>query len=274
VEKLPESIDGSIQRLLDEGYALYRRGAYVVASVPYLDINGNLHTGLMVDTLNFEEDGRVRIAPTNHQMYFVGLQPYDNHGRILFGGNGANTVPLFDGKSSSFYWSWKLKDPSGQMRDYQDLHEKFVEYIAYVSGPAEAKCPEFKITPFVGLTQDRSACPFPFEDMNSARANLGELDKLLESDVVAVVGAGGTGSYLFDLISKTRVKKIKLFDFDVVDLHNAFRMPGPTNREHLGQPKVRVIEQRYEGWHAGTEVYEVNVDCSSGALFDGVTFAS
>ena len=47
------------------------------------------------------------------------------------------------------------------------------------------------------------ACPFPFEDMNSARANLGELDKLIESDSIAIIGAGGTGSYIFDLVSKT-----------------------------------------------------------------------
>ncbi|TIS72287.1 MAG: ThiF family adenylyltransferase, partial [Mesorhizobium sp.] len=95
----------------------------------------------------------------------------------------------------------------------------------------------FKVTPFAAIAQSSQECPFPFEDMNSARANLGELDKLLAGDTIAIIGVGGTGSYVFDLISKTRVKAIKLFDFDVLDLHNAFRVPGATDREELGQPK-------------------------------------
>lgn len=104
-------------------------------------------------------------------------------------------------------------------------------------------------------------------------ANLGELDKLIASDSIAIIGAGGTGSYIFDFISKTRVQKIKLFDFDVFDLNNAFRIPGATDREELGQPKVRVIEQRYIGWHKGIEVFEAKLDGESEAYLDGVTFA-
>jgi hypothetical protein len=273
MEKLPESVDGSIQRLLADGYAIYRRGAYIVAAVPYLDVNGNPQSGLMVDTLNLDEDGKIRVAPTNHQMYFVGQQPYDHKGRILFGGANVNVVPLFDGKQSSFYWSWKQLDSAGNKRDYLNLYEKFTDYIVYVSGPAEAKFPDYKITPFDGLATIETTCPFPFEDTNSARANLGELDKLIASDTIAIIGAGGTGSYIFDFISKTRVQKIKLFDFDVFDLNNAFRIQGATDREELGQPKVRVIEQRYSGWHKGIEVFEAKLDGESEAYLEGGTFA-
>jgi hypothetical protein len=273
MEKLPESVDGSIQRLLADGYAIYRRGTYIVAAVPYLDVNGNPQSGLMVDRLNLDEDGKVRVAPSNHQMNFVGQQPYDHKGRILFGGANANVVPLFDGKQSSFYWSWKQLDSAGNKRDYLNLYEKFTDYIVYVSGPVDGKFPDYKITPFDVVATIETTCPFPFEDMNSARANLGELDKLIVSDSIAIIGAGGTGSYIFDFISKTRVQKIKLFDFDVFDLNNAFRIPGATDREELGQPKVRVIEQRYSGWHKGSEVFEVKLDGESEAYLDGVTFA-
>lgn len=273
MEKLPQSVDGSIQRLLDEGYALYRRGPYVVATVRYLDASGSPHTGLMADTLNFDSEGRVRAEPKNHQMYFIGEQPYDDQNRILFGGRDRNSVPLFDGKRSTFYWSWKQTDSAGNKREYVDLYEKFTDYITYVSGPVEAKFPQYKITPYEVLDQTELGCPFPFEDMNSARADLRELDKLLEADCVAIIGAGGTGSYIFDFISKTRVKKIKLFDFDVFDLHNAFRIPGATDREELGQPKIDVLEQRYRGWHNGTEVVEARLDTESAGLLDGVTFA-
>jgi hypothetical protein len=273
MEKLPESVDGGIQRLLDEGYALYRRGPYIVAAVPYLDAQGEADTGLMVDTLNFDADDRVRAQPTNHQMYFIGRQPHDHEGRILFGGSGASSVRLFDGKQSSFYWSWKQLDEAGSKREYVDLYEKFTEYIAYVSGPVEAKCPKFKMAPFSAARETSSECPFPFEDMNSARGDLRELDRLLEDDVVAIIGSGGTGSYIFDLISKTRVKGVKLFDFDILDLHNPFRMPGATEREQLGQPKVAVIEQRYRGWHKGVQVFEKRIDGACEAELKDVTFA-
>ena len=273
MEKLPESVDGSIQRLLAEGYALYRRGSYIVAAITYLDANGTPQSGLMVDTLNIDENGKARVAPINHQMYFVGQQPYDEKGRILFGGAGASNNPLFDGKTSSFYWSWKQLDSQRRMKDYSNLYEKFSDYITYVSGPAEAKFPNFKITPFDEVTSKEITCPFPFEDMNSAKANLLELDKLLEGDSIAIIGAGGTGSYIFDLVSKTKVGKIKLFDFDIFDLHNAFRIPGASTREELGQPKVKVIEQRYKGWHSGTEVFELKLDSNSDDILEGITFA-
>ena len=273
METLPPSEDGSIQRLLDEGYALYRRGDYVVMPVPYLDAAGDPRTGLMVDTLNLDADRQARTLPMNHQMYFIGDQPYDHEGRILFSGNGANASPLFDGKSSTFYWSWKPLDANGAKREYVSLYEKFTEYAAYVAGPAEAKHPEFNATPFVTIGGGPAECPFPFDDMNSARANLSELDKRIADDTVAIIGAGGTGSYIFDLVSKTRVKAIHLFDFDGFDIHNAFRIPGATIREELGQPKVRVIEQRYSGWHNGVKVFEERLDAASENLIEGITFA-
>lgn len=272
MERLPQSVDGGIQRLLAEGYAVYRRGAYIVASVPYLDANGKPHTGLMVDTLNFDADGRVQATPSNHQMYFIGGQPFDEKGRQLFGGAGANSTALFDGKSSSFYWSWKQKDRAGNVREYETLYEKFVHYIDYVSGPAQQKCPEFKITPFL-TGEMRPDCPFRFEDMNSARAALQELDRLIENDTIVIVGAGGTGSYIFDLISKTRVKEIRLYDADIFEIHNAFRVPGASVREEFGQPKVDVIRERYRGWHRGIQTVEAALDETSAARFDGATFA-
>lgn len=273
MEKLPPSEDGSIQRLLDAGFALYRRGPFLVMPIPYLDAVGEPHTGLLVDTINEDADGQARTLPMNHQMYFIGAQPFDQEGRILFGGNGANAVPLFDGKSSSFYWSWKPHGDNGVMRDYVSLEEKFTEYAFYVSGPAEAKHPQFKVAPFADIGQVEADCPFPFADMNSARANLSELDKLLADDTIAIIGAGGTGSYIFDLISKTRVKTIRLYDFDEFDIHNAFRVPGATHREELGQPKVKVIEQRYDNWHRGLKVFEAQLNDNSWGLLEGVTFA-
>lgn len=273
MDNLPRSVDGGIERLIEEGYLLYRRGAYLVAAIPYLDSEGRPQRGLLVDTLNLDPDGRVRTAPTNHQMYFIGQQPHDSQGRILFGGAGSNNTPLFDGLTSSFFWSWKQLDSAGAKRDYQSLYEKVTEYATYISGPAEAKFPNFTVTPFASSLEEERPCPFPFEDMNSARANLLELDRVLEDESILVIGAGGTGSYIFDLLSKARVKNISIYDYDYLDLHNAFRIPGATKREEIGQPKVEVLAQRYEGWHSGTTFISEKLGENSGPLFRGKTFA-
>ena len=50
---------------------------------------------------------------------------------------------------------------------------------------------------------------------------------------VAIVGLGGTGSYVLDLIAKTPVGTIHLYDGDVLFTHNAFRSPGAASLESL-----------------------------------------
>ena len=43
---------------------------------------------------------------------------------------------------------------------------------------------------------------------------------------VVIVGLGGTGGYLLDLLAKTPIEEIHLYDDDIFGTHNAFRAPG------------------------------------------------
>ncbi|WP_318271316.1 ThiF family adenylyltransferase [Sphingobacterium cellulitidis] len=45
----------------------------------------------------------------------------------------------------------------------------------------------------------------------------------LERQKIAIIGLGGTGAYILDMVAKTPVKEIHLFDGDSFDQHNAFR---------------------------------------------------
>lgn len=67
---------------------------------------------------------------------------------------------------------------------------------------------------------------FKYPDTNSSRAGISTLNVRFEGMKIAIVGVGGTGSYILDLVAKTHVKEIHLFDGDVFQLHNAFRAPG------------------------------------------------
>ena len=77
---------------------------------------------------------------------------------------------------------------------------------------------------------------------------------------------GGTGSYLMDILAKTNVKELHLFDEDVLKQHNAFRMCGAARIEELGGSCAKVdwyrrtyAAVREEGIHVHTE--ELTGDC-------------
>jgi hypothetical protein len=50
---------------------------------------------------------------------------------------------------------------------------------------------------------------------------------------IAIVGLGGTGAYILDLVAKSPVKEIHLYDGDRFAQHNAFRSPGAASMEDL-----------------------------------------
>ena len=67
---------------------------------------------------------------------------------------------------------------------------------------------------------------FKYPDANSNRAGISDLNMKFEGQKIAIIGIGGTGSYILDLIAKTNVAEIHIYDGDVFQLHNAFRAPG------------------------------------------------
>lgn len=54
------------------------------------------------------------------------------------------------------------------------------------------------------------------------RANINFINDKFKGMRIGIIGLGGTGSYL-DLVAKTPVDEILLFDDDEFLLHNAFR---------------------------------------------------
>ena len=64
---------------------------------------------------------------------------------------------------------------------------------------------------------------------------------------VALVGLGGTGAYILDLVVKTPVAEIHLYDGDVFLQHNAFRSPGAASVADLRAKlnKVDYYKDRY-----------------------------
>jgi hypothetical protein len=78
------------------------------------------------------------------------------------------------------------------------------------------------------------------------------MNELFSQLKIAIVGVGGTGSYLLDFIAKTPVSEIHLFDKDAFNSHNAFRAPGAASVDELkGQPsKIEYLAQKYSKMHS------------------------
>jgi hypothetical protein len=94
---------------------------------------------------------------------------------------------------------------------------------------------------------------FHYIDTASSRAGIALLSRKLTTSKVAIVGLGGTGSYLLDLIAKVPVGEIHLFDGDKFFQHNAFRSPGAPSGEDLekGMLKVDYFKSIYSRMHRG-----------------------
>ena len=80
-----------------------------------------------------------------------------------------------------------------------------------------------------------------------------DLVDLFRGKTVAIVGLGGTGSYVLDLVSKTEVEEIHLYDTDKFERSNAFRAPGAFSPDQVAARsyKVEMYRERYARFRRG-----------------------
>lgn len=90
-------------------------------------------------------------------------------------------------------------------------------------------------------------------DNASGRAGISAVTAKLQKKSVAIVGLGGTGSYVLDFVSKTPVDQILLIDGDPFEQHNSFRAPGAASVDQLRQQpfKVDYFAKIYSRMHTG-----------------------
>ncbi|CAN5401231.1 ThiF family adenylyltransferase [soil metagenome] len=270
------SHNDDLAKLVDKGYAVafHVSNYLVVRDIPYLDADGALHWGAIVTTLEFLDQNRVK--PQNHEIFFAGAHPHQLDGTPIGNlGGGPVSVPLsgetFDDVIIERSFSNKPK-PKGVFQDFADFYAKIESYVAIISGPAVER---HGVTPLTGksVADDIEDPIFKFRDTLTNRAEIGELASKFEDEVIAIIGLGGTGSYVLDYLVRTRVKEIRGFDGDKFHVHNAFRAPGRTTEGEFDKPKALVMQERYEDFRHGLNLKNVVIDESSANEFEGVSFA-
>ena len=115
--------------------------------------------------------------------------------------------------------------------------------------------------------------PFVFADAASARQRTTDLAMKLVHEKVAIIGVGGTGSYILDFVAKTWVKEIHLFDSDMLLQHNLFRAPGAFIEEGIeGTPNKALFHRdRYSQMHGYVVGHPVDINEDSISLLKDFT---
>jgi hypothetical protein len=256
-----------IDKLLKKGYALsIDNNHLVVRDIPYIDSNGNLQNGAIVSILNFIDQKKAGMK--DHQIFFCGSHPHELNGKPISNLGGGPISVHLTSEDLNVQRSFSNKPPSGRFNDW---FEKIENYVTIISGPAIDK---FDVNPYTfRIVDENSKSVFKYRDTLTSRAEIGELSAKLEGDTVAIIGLGGTGSYLLDFLAKTPVKEIKGFDGDWYHIHNAFRSPGKLSEEELGKRKTEVYKNRYQDFRRNISIYQNYITCDSEKDMARVTFA-
>lgn len=244
---LPELINHSedLKKLLHEGFELcIIDGCAVVSHIPYITSQKEIKYGVLVSPL--ELSGNKTKKPDNHVIHFSGEYPCDKNGNKITAIEHATINQKYGGTTCNY--SFSNKPSSG----YKDYYEKFTNYINIISSHAKSLNPNVITNTFMIPTSCDSGV-FEYYDTNSARAGISEINKKVSNQKVGIVGLGGTGSYILDLMAKTEVKEIHLFDGDKFYSHNAFRAPGAPNKTILNKQKYKTnyFKGIYKNMHNG-----------------------
>lgn len=259
-----------LKRLRDEGYDVEVRSNYLlIKQVPYVNSSKEIKLGILVSELSVAGD--LTTTPKDHTVYFSGEHPCDKNGAALTRITNQSAQKTLD-HDLIVHHSFSSKPTSG---GYKDHHEKMVTYVAIISNPAHSIAPSVTAKTFPVIESKADESVFNYVDTASSRAEINVVTRKLEIiKRVGIVGLGGTGSYVLDLIAKTPVREIILFDGDKFAQHNAFRSPGAPSVEELREEvlKVDYFKEQYSKMHRNIVANGCYIDVSTIDQLQGMDF--
>jgi len=258
-----------LQKLENDGYEIeVKQGHLLVSNIPYVNSRGEVAHGVLVSKLDLA--GEKTTQPESHVMYFIGDHPCEKDGSIITAiQNESVTKSLVEGLTINHTFSGK---PPGRL--YLDYFEKVTQYVKVISSQAQAINPDVTAKTFNVKESTEPESTLCYHDTNSTRSEISAISEKLHKLKIAIVGTGGTGSYVLDFVSKTGVKEIHIFDEDVFLQHNAFRAPGAASLDVLkGKPKkVAYLREIYSKMHKVIIPHEHNVTAANANEIAGMDF--
>ena len=111
--------------------------------------------------------------------------------------------------------------------------------------------------------------PFKIPNTFEARAAIGPVQDRIRQQRIAIIGLGGTGAYVLDLVAKTPVMEIHLLDFDELKWHNFMRAPGAPTAEEIELRRKGLLRKvdyyhcKYASLREGLHPHAVRVESPS-----------
>jgi hypothetical protein len=234
--------------------------------VPYVNAQRQVRTGTLISSLNMAGD--VTQYAGDHVIYFNGEFPCNADGTPIHQiAHQSADVDLGHGVTAKHSFSSK------PAKGYTDYHHKMATYANIISGPAAVLRPGVSARNFRVPDEEENSV-FNYLETASDRAGIGALTQRLAAEKVGIIGLGGTGSYVLDLVAKTPVQEIRLFDEDPFLQHNAFRSPGAPSIDELREApqKVDYLAGVYSKMHRKIVPHAVAICAEKLHLLEGLSF--
>lgn len=261
----PINRSADLQELVDDGYEVgIESGHLVIHNVPYVDEQREVKRGKVVAKLDLAGD--VTTRPSSHVAMFAGSHPCDRNGNPLEKIKHQSQRKQINDKLTVDH-SFSSKPVGGN--GYDDYYHQMTTYIAIIEGPARAIDPTATARTYRVIETGEDDV-FNYADTASSRAGITALSGKLTRHKVGIIGLGGTGSYVLDMVAKTPVPEVHLFDGDDFLQHNAYRSPGaPTIAElNARQNKAEYWAERYAPMRRGIHAHAFHLDADNAACLE------
>jgi hypothetical protein len=260
-----------LKRLQDEGYEIeVTSGGYLIAHhIPYVNKDKKVKYGKLIVPLTI--NGSIAKYQRNcgrHVINFMGEYPCNKDGSEISAIRLSNPNTQLE-KGIVMNWSFSNKPQN----DYSDYYEQVTRYIEVISASAISLDSSVTAKTFK-IVESENDDIFQYIDTNSSRANIYHINSKFRNQKIAIIGLGGTGSYILDLVAKTPVAEIHLYDSDTFLHHNAFRAPSAPSKQilELQKKKVEYFSELYSNMHKGIKPHVENVTAENVCQLSQMSF--
>ena len=234
------------------------RDHIAVAGVPYRQQDGA--SGVCQVTVWVHEDGRTMTAPPDGSGA--------THAARLGGVAGGKAHQTNGEPVGNVIWTDNTRECVISIKldsgNYADAWHALLNYCSIVAAAAQA-----------GGEQEpqRIDRVFQFEILGENTPDIREWQDKAGGQTIGIVGLGGVGLWLLDLMSKTDVGEIRIWDGDHIEGRNLVRAPGWAGQDAIGKNKAEYFGQLYSQFRTGISIYPEYLDPNGPPdIFDSLDF--
>lgn len=249
--------NADLRSLQEDGYTVRIAGGHlIVENVPYVTPEKEVQEGILAMDLDLSAHSTVQ--PASHVAYWAGEFPSTADGNKLVALIQENAEPTSVSEHLSAVYTLSAKPDV----PYQDYYRKIETYVGILENEARKLQPDATARQWKSATAATEDDVFRLRDTASARHGIADLRPLFRDQKIAIVGLGGTGSFVLDFVAKTPVHEIHLFDGKRFLDYNAYRAPGAYSLGDLqgGPFKTEIHASRYRSMRRRVIPHNTNID--------------